>query len=101
MSAIGKSEEQLKAEYKPVTMLWTYLLAALTAYVLGHFIQLIGVSSMTDALTTGFWAWLGFVLAVMGVNALYQNESSKLFWVNAFYQLVSILVMSAILFAWQ
>lgn len=101
MAAIGKTEEQLKAEYKSTTMVWTYLLAALIAYVLAHFIELVGATTMAEALTVGFWAWLGFVFAVMGVNALYQNESSKLFWVNTFYQLVSILVMAAILFSWQ
>lgn len=100
MSAIGKSESQIKAEYKPVTMLWTYVLAAVIAYVLAHFIQLVGATTLSDALTTTLWAWVGFVLAVMGVNALYQGESSKLLWVNAFYQLVSMLVMAAILVNW-
>jgi len=101
MAAIGKSEEQIKADYKPTTMLWTYVMAALTAYILSHFIQLVGADTMARALSTAFWAWLGFIFTVIATNAFYEGRSAKLFWINSLYQLVTVLVMAAILFAWM
>ncbi len=101
MAAIGKTEEQIKAGYKPMTMFWTYLVAALMAYVLSHFIKLVGAESYAEALTTAFWAWLGFIFTVIATNAFYEGRSAKLFWINSLYQLATVMVMAVILFAWQ
>jgi hypothetical protein len=101
IAEIGKTEDQIKEGYKPISMLWTYLLAALTAYVLAHFLNLVGADTITEALTTAWWAWLGFVATTMATNAIYEGRSSKLFWINSIYQLVVFLVMSVILFAWK
>lgn len=101
MNALGKTEEQIKADYKPTTMLWTYLVAIVTAYVLSHFIELVGADTMARALSTAFWAWLGFTFTVMATNSFYEGRNSKLFWINVLYHLVTVLVMAAILFAWK
>lgn len=101
MAAIGKTQEQIKAGYKPMTMVWTYLAAVLTAYVLTHFIQFVGATTLSQALTTAFWAWLGFIATVLATNAFYEGRTAKLFWVNSLYQLVNVLVMAAILFSWK
>ncbi|QQG50204.1 MAG: DUF1761 domain-containing protein [Candidatus Berkelbacteria bacterium] len=101
IAAIGKTEQEIKEGYKPVTMLWTYILAAIGAYVLAHFIRLVGTTTMTEALQTAAWAWVGFIAVTMATNAFYEGRSARLFWINALYQLVSILIAAAILFAWQ
>lgn len=101
MGLIGKTEEQIKADYKPTTMLWSYVVAALMAYVLAHFIQMVGADTMARALSTAFWAWLGFIFTVILTNAFYEGRSAKLVWINGLYQLVTVLAMAAILFAWQ
>jgi len=101
MEGIGKTEEQIKAGYKPTSMLWTYLLAALMAYVLAHFISLVGADTISEALTVAWWAWLGFVAATFATNAIYEGRSGKLFWINSLYQLVNLLVMAAIIVSWR
>lgn len=101
MAAIGKTEEEIKAGYKPATMLWTYLVAVVVAYVLNHFIQLVGAQSLTEALLTAFWAWLGFIFTVIVTNAFYEGRSAKLVWINSFYQLAMVLAMAAILYSWR
>lgn len=101
MAAIGKSEQEIKDGYKPATMLWTYVLAAIGAYVLSHFIQLTGATTISEALQTAAWAWVGFIAVTMATNAFYEGKSAKLFWINSLYQLVSILIAAAILFSWQ
>lgn len=101
MGEIGKTEEQIKADYQPTSMLWTYLLAAIGAYVLAYFINWFNAGSMADALKIALWAWVGFIFTSLATNALYEGRSSKLFWINSLYQLVSILVAAAILYSWK
>lgn len=101
MKAIGKTEDMIKTEWKPTMFFWTFLLALLTAYILAHFIQLVGADSLADAMAVAFWAWLGFVITVVAMNAMYEKRSAQLVIVNAGYQLVTMLIMSVILFSWQ
>ncbi len=101
MTAIGKTEEQIKADYKPTAMVWTYLLALLTAYVLAHFISLVGANTMQDAIMVAVWAWLGFVATVTAMNGIYEGRPTILFWINSLYQLVIMVIMAAIIFSWK
>lgn len=101
MTAIGKTEEQIKADYKPTAMVWTYLFALITAFVLAHFISLIGASNLQDAIMVAVWAWVGFVATVIAMNGIYEGRPSSLFWINSLYQLVTLVVMAIIIFSWK
>ena len=70
------------------------------AYVLAYFVQLAGVASIAGALTLGFWVWIGFVATAMLGIVLWEGKSTKLYVINAGYQLVSILVMATVLAVW-
>ncbi len=101
MRAIGKTEADLKADFKPSIMFVTFVLALITAYILDHFIVLLGASTVGEALQTALWAWLGFVATVTAMNLLYERRTFTLFWVNGLYQLANFLVMAVILFHWR
>lgn len=101
MAAIGKTKEQIEGGSNAMMFVWTYIFAIVTAYVLAHFMELVGVATISDALATAFWAWLGFVAMVMAMNVLYEGRTWKLFWLNSIYQLISLGVMAAVLFYWQ
>lgn len=101
LSAIGKKEEEIRTGWKPISIFWTVVLSLLTAYILSHFIQLVGADTLADALATAFWAWLGFVMTVVATNTLYEQRPFNLIVVNSVYQLLSLLIMAAILFSWR
>jgi hypothetical protein len=73
----------------------------LAAFVLGKLISLSGFSNAVDGLKIGLVVWLGFVTTVQFTNALFSRQRNRLYMINTGYQLVSYVVMGAILGAWR
>jgi len=71
------------------------------AYVLARFILHYGEPGLVWGAVIGFMAWLGFVATIMIGSVFYEKRPFGLFTINAGYQLVGIVVMGAILGAWQ
>ncbi len=101
MAAIGRTKEEIESGANNMMFVWSYVIALVMAYVLAHFMELAGVATVSDALATAFWAWLGFIATVIAMNLMYERRTSKLFWINGAYQLVTLLVFATILFYWQ
>lgn len=97
--ALGKKKDEMG---KPgPAMILTFIAALVMIYVLAHFLQVTGATTVGAGLTTAFWIWLGFIASTMLTNALFEGRSASLFWINSIYQLVNLLVAAAILVAWK
>lgn len=101
MGLIGKSEEQIKAEWNGAMLLQTFVTALIMFYVLAHFIDYTGATTIGEGAQTGLWLWLGFVATTMYTNILYEKRPVKLWAINTGYQLVNLLIAGAILSIWQ
>jgi len=101
MSLIGKTTDQLKAEWNGTMMLQTFVTALVMFYILAHFIDYTGATTLGEGAQTGLWLWLGFVATTMYTNILYEKRPVKLWAINAGYQLVNLIVAGAILSIWQ
>lgn len=73
----------------------------ISAFVLALFLHEMHVQDLEYGLLVGSHVWLGFVATVQLTSALFTKQSMKLFTINTGYQLVSYLVMSAILTLWR
>jgi hypothetical protein len=100
MNLIGKSEADLKKGEAPVGYLVTFVLALLLAFVLKHFLVYTGATSVGEGLQTGLWVSLGFVVATMIPNHIFEGSHPKLIAINVGYQIVNVLVASIILTLW-
>lgn len=86
-------------------MLKMYALALISAFVMAYVLfhsyvfanAFFGIDKFTAGLMTGFWSWLGFVAPVQYGEVLFGGKTHKLFLINTGYQLVSLLVMGAII----
>jgi hypothetical protein len=96
----GINEDQVK-QGLPKALLFDALGSLLMALVLFHTIRWAGAHSMVEGLFIGFLNWLGFVAVVTISTVTYERKPVKLYLLNNGYQLVSILVMSAILAVWD
>lgn len=100
MAAVGKKEEDLKQGEKT-----GYVMAAVgalvMAYILAHFVDYTGSATLFDGAKTGFWIWLGFVATTKMVNDKFSGRPPTLTLIDGGYNLVSLLVMGAILATWQ
>ena len=75
--------------------------ALLQAYILAHFVQYTGATSIWEGLVTGFWLWLGFVAVVAAVHLVFEGRSWALWRINTGYFLVVLLVNGALLASWR
>ena len=103
MRMMGLTKESMQSmKMKPMTAMSLMALASLVmAYVLSHIttfaMNYLGTSGVSAGLSSGFWTWLGFIVPVTLGVVLWEGKPWKLFFLNAGYYLVSLLLMGAII----
>lgn len=79
----------------------TFVVSLVTAYILAHVIYLahhfFGNPYLQDALSTGFWLWLGLVAARFITHDLFEQRPGQLTMLNIAHELVTIMMMSVII----
>ena len=97
------TEKQL-AEAKKKGMAKSYAIAFLAvlvmSYVLAHFVDYLGATTVMAGVEAGFWLWLGFVATVLINGVLWEGKPFKLYLLNIAHYLIALLVMGAILAVW-
>lgn len=99
MAAIGKTREQL-GQPGPAYAL-TLVGALVTAYILALFVKVAQAQTLLDGALTGLLAAVGFVATSFGVGYIFEGRPRNLYLINVGYQLVSLVVMGAILGVWR
>lgn len=69
-------------------------------FVLAHFIFVWGAATVSEALTLGFWTWLGFLAPVVMGAQLWEGKPWRLFFISGGYYLALLLITSVILASW-
>jgi len=95
----GITEGQVK-QGLPKALVVDFIGSFLMALVLFHTIRWSGARAVVEGLFVGFLNWLGFVAVATVSTVTYERKPVKLYLLNNGYQLVSILVMGAILALW-
>ena|SRR3989344_4783699 len=86
----------------PVTaMILGFLTYLIIAYVLAGFISILNAATIVEGMKIAFWIWLGFIATTTLGSFLWEGKSIKLYLLNNTYNLLNLLVMSAILTAWK
>ena len=70
------------------------------AFVLVHAVHYAGAVNAGQGAAVGFFNWLGFIATVMLMLSLYEKRPARLFWINSGFQLISLLIMGAIVAVW-
>ncbi len=101
MSLMGINPQTMSREGMGKTMTWTVVGSLVTAAVLSKLVGMVGAGTVGAGVALGFWVWLGFVATVTLASVLYEKRSVNLYILNNGYQLVSLVVMGAILAGWR
>ncbi len=101
MKLIGKTEEECKDGMTPKYYALAALGSLIVAYVMAHFVYLVGAHDAVSGATLGFWAWLGFLAAPTFSDYLFAGRGFRLFGLNSAYYLVVLVVMGALLASWS
>lgn len=79
----------------------TFLASLVTAYVLAHvsFLsnQVFQNDFLQDALTTGFWVWLGFTAMRFWTHDMFEGRRNKLTFINIGNEFTTIMVMALVI----
>jgi len=98
MQAVGRTEEELGG------MGFGYVIsgigALLSSYALARIDRWAEVDTLWNGGLVGLLAWLGFVAPVLAVTTYFGGRPVKLWWINAGYQLLALVVLGAINGAW-
>ncbi len=100
MHLAGMHEHDAKKGMGQAMML-QFIASLVTAYVLAHFMFYTNANMIVDGLQGAFWIWLGFVATSMMGDAIFAKKPWKLYFINSFHYLASLLVMGAIIAAWH
>lgn len=85
----------------PVIFIVGLLTYIVMAYVLAHVLIAFNATAIAGGLVGGFWMWLGFVATITLGSVLYEQKPFMLWVLNNAYNLISFLVMGAILALWR
>ena len=98
MKVANVDREKMQKGHTP--MLLMVVVAFITAYVMAHFVAIIGANTIGDAIQLGFWVWLGFVGTSAMNSVIFEQKPMKWYYITAGYQLVSLCAMATILAIW-
>jgi hypothetical protein len=101
MAAIGKTEEQVKAEFSPLKIVVAFFSALLEAYALNAVMRWSGIQGLTGGLLLGVVCAVGFVVMSRWVDDAMEGRSRTLLVLNGGYHVVFLAVCGAILGAWR
>ena len=99
MKLAGISEEQMK-QGMGKKIAWDILGSVIMAFVMYHAIRYAEVKTAPLGVAIGFLNWLGFV-AVAAVSAVtYEKRPLGLYLITTGYNLISMMIMGAIIAVW-
>ena len=98
MALSGMKKEDVDMSKGAMTKMYAagFVIALVMAYVLAWWIGL--SETRVSAFMTGFWLWLGFVATITYNSVLWGGRPKKLWLLDNGYYLLSLLMMSMILF---
>jgi len=96
MKLMNMTKDQMKGTDMGKAYGLTAVAALVMSYVLAHFVDYVGATTLMDGAVLGFWLWLGFVATVAINNVLWGGKSWNLYAIDVSYFLVALMVMGAI-----
>lgn len=100
LAGVKLNDERMKRN-APKSIGVTIVVSFLTAYILAHVTFLshnfFHNSYFQDAITTAFWLWLGLTAARIVTHDVFEGRPAKLTLLTISHELVTLLVMGAVI----
>ena len=101
MSAIGRTEEELKKGAKPANYIISFMQGLISAYILSIFIGFAQATTIAGGAWVGFMCWFGFAGTTSFVHGMFSLRPLKLWAIDTGYTLVSFILSGIILVWWK
>ena len=100
-NGVGKTDEQVKADFTPVSLVWTFIMSLLAAYGIARILSWMHAASMAQGLQVGLVAGISFAMATVWMHDAMERRPRSLTVVNSLYSIIGFVVMGLILGAWR
>lgn len=100
MTAIGKTEAELRSAGTPVVYVAAVFLAFLQMSVLAAILGWAGAAGIQEGIVVGVLVWL-LVFAAVAMNVLFEGRSKPLYWVYGGNSLVTFVIAGAVIGWWR
>jgi len=97
---VGLRMENIDKTQVPKAYGLAFLAALVMAYVLSAIVDLAQATTIVAGARTGFWVWLGFIVAGGAGRYLFPFKPLQLFMLDNTYQLVVLAVTGALFAVW-
>lgn len=99
LAALGKTEAEMKGINMTVAMIVTVVCQLVMAWVLAGIIGHLGPGHVTlrNGIISGAFIWVGFVLAPLVVNHVFQGQNRMLTLIDAGHWLGVLLIQGAVI----
>ncbi|MBD3333011.1 DUF1761 family protein [candidate division GN15 bacterium] len=101
LRAIGKTKEQVKADFSPMNYIWALIAAFLASYGIARVCDWGGAATIVDGALVGVLAAACFVLPYVLVTDVFEKRPRSLAMINLFYHAVGLIVAGIIIGAWR
>ncbi|MBS0652464.1 MAG: DUF1761 domain-containing protein [Verrucomicrobia bacterium] len=76
--------------------LGTFFSAALIAYAMGCFFNLVHANTLASGILIGFLVWIGFIIPTTFSPVIFGKKPLGMFWLDAVYYLIAYIVIGLI-----
>lgn len=99
MAAVGKTEDEIKANMSAVPYIVAFVCQLIMAIMLAGVVAHLGDKSMTvrNATISAFFIWLGFVVTTLAVNHAFQGAKRSLTAIDGAHWLGVLLIQGVVL----
>jgi hypothetical protein len=99
MRAAGRTEADLIGAGRGYVL--SAVCALVTSYILARVVDWAEADSFVEGARVGLLIWVGFVATVLAVTTYFNGRPRMLWFVNAGYQAVALLLMGGLLAVWD
>lgn len=100
MKFTQKDINEGKKKGMAMPMIISLIMSFITTLVLALLLGSTGTVDIVSGIIWGIFIWAGFFLATTVSGSLWEGKNSSLFFLNASYDLVRIVIMAVVLVAW-
>ncbi len=98
---IGKTEAQVKADFSPLNLVWTFIMNWFGAYGLARIFIWVRGEDVTDGIIVGLLVGVCFAAATVFMHDVQEKRKCSLSVVNTLYSIVGFIFMGIIIGLWQ
>jgi hypothetical protein len=100
LRGIGKTREQVTAEFSPVNYVLGLITSFISAYGIARIMAWTGRDSISDGVVIGLLVGICFILAPLIINNVYEKRPKSLTLINALYHTTGFIIIGIIMGAW-